>query len=56
MDPILLTVIIALPIAAAFVAVIAKMIIDKRNGKHSCSCGGNCSLCGCGCQNNDTKK
>ncbi len=42
-----LTAIIAIPIAAAFVAVVAKIIIDKKKGKHSCSCGGNCEACGC---------
>ncbi|MBQ8605866.1 MAG: FeoB-associated Cys-rich membrane protein [Clostridia bacterium] len=32
-------------IAAVFVAIIAKGIINKKNGKTSCSCGG-CSGCG----------
>ena len=27
------------------VAVIAKMIKDKKAGKSSCSCGGDCSKC-----------
>ena len=36
-------------ILAAIVAlVIRKMIADKKNGKGSCSCGGDCSCCkGC---------
>ncbi len=29
-------------------AVIWKMVRDKRSGKSSCSCGGDCSRCG-GC-------
>lgn len=46
MDPIILTVIIASLIGLAFGGVVAKMIIDKRKGKHFCSCGGNCASCG----------
>ena len=56
MNPILLTALIATPIGAAFIAVITKMIIDKKNGKHVCSCGGNCSVCACGCSLNNKEK
>lgn len=49
MDHIVLTVIIASVIGIAFAAVLAKMIIDKKHGKHSCSCGGNCASCGICC-------
>lgn len=34
-------------IAAAFVSVVAIGIRNKRQGKSSCSCGGNCGACGC---------
>ncbi|MBO4963258.1 MAG: FeoB-associated Cys-rich membrane protein [Clostridia bacterium] len=27
------------------IAIIVKSIIDKKKGKSSCSCGGNCSAC-----------
>ena len=46
MDPIILTVILASLIGLAFGGVVAKMIIDKKRGKHFCFCGGNCSSCG----------
>lgn len=39
------TVIIASVIGVLFAAVVVKMIIDKKKGKHSCSCGGNCGAC-----------
>jgi ABC-type glucose/galactose transport system permease subunit len=42
----LITIIIAAVIAILFVAVIANEIIKKKNGKSSCSCGGNCGACG----------
>ena len=34
---------------AAVVAIIRKMLIDKKKGKGGCSCGGDCSRCGAGC-------
>lgn len=40
------TIIIALVIAALFIAVIVAEIIKKKKGKPSCSCGGNCGACG----------
>ena len=46
MDSIILTVVIAAVIALAFVGVVIKMAVDKRRGKHACSCGGNCGACG----------
>ena len=49
MRTILLTIGIATVIAAAFAAVVVKMIIDKKKGKHSCSCGGSCGACPVGC-------
>ena len=41
----LLTILIAVPVAIAFIATVVKMAIDKKRGKHTCSCGGNCSMC-----------
>ncbi len=46
MTPTELTIIIASIIGLIFAAVVAKLIIDKKKGKHSCSCGGNCKTCG----------
>ena len=40
------TIIIAAVIGVIFVAIVVKGIINKKNGKHSCSCGGNCGACG----------
>ncbi|MBE6634883.1 MAG: FeoB-associated Cys-rich membrane protein [Ruminococcaceae bacterium] len=49
------TVIVAGIVAALFIAVTAKMIIDKKKGKSSCSCGGNCGACGL-CSYKDSSK
>ena len=43
------TIIIASIIAVAFIAVIVVGIRNKKQGKSSCSCGGNCGACGCVC-------
>ena len=51
----ILTILIASVIAALFVAVVVVMIINKKNGKHSCSCGGSCSSCPIGCSCNMKK-
>ena len=32
-------------LALLVIAIIVKSIIDKKKGKSSCSCGGNCSAC-----------
>lgn len=39
------TIIVSILVLAAIVAVIAKLIRDKRNGKNITSCGGNCGGC-----------
>lgn len=39
------TIIIASIIAAVFCTIIIKGIINKKNGKSSCSCGGGCVGC-----------
>lgn len=36
-------------VALAVAGVIVKMIRDKKAGKSSCSCGGDCSQCHGGC-------
>lgn len=52
----LLSIIIASVIGAAFVAIIVCGIINKKKGKSSCSCGGNCGACGlCHSQAKDNK-
>lgn len=39
------TIIIASIVAVVFFAIIIKGIINKKNGKSSCSCGGGCGGC-----------
>lgn len=46
MEKIILTATIAAVIALAFIGTVIKMIVDKKKGKRSCSCGGNCGACG----------
>ena len=36
-------------IVAILAAIAARGIYNKRRGKSSCSCGGNCGACGMGC-------
>jgi len=46
--PNLPTILVGLIILALFAAVVVKLVRDKKNGKGSCSCGGDCSHCkGC---------
>lgn len=47
----LATIVVALLVLVALGLAVYKMIRDKREGKHSCSCGGcsGCSGCSCGC-------
>lgn len=40
------TIIVASIIGVIFVAIILTRIIDRKKGKASCSCGGNCGACG----------
>ncbi len=40
------TIIISSLIGIAVIAVVANEIIKKKNGRPSCSCGGNCGACG----------
>lgn len=53
----LATVIVALLVFAALGLAMYKMIRDKREGKHSCSCGGcsGCSGCSRGCTHSKTQ-
>lgn len=39
-------VVIIAVIAALLAGVIWKLVSDRRKGKSSCGCGGNCSACG----------
>ncbi|MBR3836420.1 MAG: FeoB-associated Cys-rich membrane protein [Clostridia bacterium] len=39
------TIIVAAIVAVVFLAIIIKAIVDKKNGKSSCSCGCSCSGC-----------
>ncbi len=39
------TIIVASIVALIFFAIIIKAIVDKKNGKSSCSCGCSCSGC-----------
>ena len=51
------TIIIAAVIGVIFVAIVVKGIINKKNGKHTCSCGGNCGACGmCSSCNSSNKE
>ena len=44
----LATIIVAVLVFGAVGLAVYKMIRDKREGKHSCSCGGSCGGCsGC---------
>ncbi len=43
------TIIITAIIAFSVMAIIAKGIKNKKEGKHSCSCGGNCGACPMNC-------
>ena len=36
-------------IAVILVAIIVNSIINRKKGKHSCSCGGSCEACGLNC-------
>ncbi len=36
-------------VIVAVVAIIRKMVLDKKAGKGGCSCGGDCSRCGAAC-------
>lgn len=40
------SIIVGLIVLTIVALIIIKGIRDKRAGKHSCSCGGNCSECG----------
>ena len=57
MNPIVLTVVLAVIIFGATLAVIINEIRKKAQGKPSCSCGGSCSSCPVGsCQYAQAKK
>ena len=39
------TIIVAGIVALVFIAIVTSAIINKKKGKHACSCGGGCSGC-----------
>ncbi len=43
------TIIITGIIAVAVILIVAKGIKNKKEGKHNCSCGGNCGACPMNC-------
>ena len=49
MDQTVLSIIIVAVLGVAFIAVVANEIRKKKQGKPSCSCGGNCGACPVGC-------
>lgn len=40
------TIIIATVIALVFIAIVVNGLLNKKKGKHSCSCGSGCGSCG----------
>ena len=46
------TVIVASIVAIIFISIVACGFVNKKKGKSSCSCGGNCGACGAGCSGN----
>ena len=50
------TIIISAVIAVIFVAIVVNEIKKKKNGTHSCSCGGNCGACGVDCHKTTSQK
>ena len=50
------TVIVASIVGIIFVAIIAHSIVNKKRGKSTCSCGGNCGACGMNCSGDKDKK
>ncbi len=40
-------------VIAVFLAIVIKGIKNKKEGKSSCSCGGNCGSCGMDCHKNN---
>lgn len=43
------TIIIGLVVLAIFVAIVARGVHNRKNGKGGCSCGGDCASCGGSC-------
>lgn len=49
------TIIVSVIVAAIFAAIIISFIRDKKRGKKSCSCGGNCDTCALNCNGKKEK-
>ncbi len=45
------TLIITVFIAIMVVTIIVRGVKNKKEGKHSCSCGGSCGVCPMNCEN-----
>ena len=42
------TILISVAILAACIVITYRGAKNRRQGRHSCSCGGSCGSCGCG--------
>ena len=49
------TIIIATVVAVIFIAIVVREVRNRKKGKGSCSCGGNCGACGMNCSGNSKK-
>ncbi len=52
----LLTVLISVVLFSLFLTVVFFEIKKRKEGKHSCSCGGSCGSCPMGCHDKKTEK
>ena len=43
------SILILIAVVVLLGGIAVKSIYDRKKGKHSCSCGGNCGACGMGC-------
>lgn len=48
------TIIVALIVAAIVCAIIVKLVKDKKRGKGSCGCGGDCCNCHARCSHSQS--
>ena len=39
------TVLVLILVIALFAGLVTKSVLDKKKGKHTCACGGDCSAC-----------
>ena len=50
------TIIVASLVVILFVVIVVNEIRKKKNGKSTCSCGGNCGACGMSCNKDNENK